>query len=82
MALGLAAVGKPFTADDLPLPLDSFVKGGGAAFLILVPLWAGSLYWHLQAGARISQAGIILLLFAREAITFAYGEIGTDEKRG
>jgi MFS family permease len=73
--IGLAAIGTPFTTDDLPRPFNTLVKGVEAAFLVLILLWAGSHYSHQQAAVRILQAGVIVVLFAREAVIFAYGKI-------
>lgn len=73
--IGLAVIGTPFATDDLPRPFNTLVKGGEAAFLVLMLLWAGSHYLHRQAAFRIMQAGIIVVLFAWEAIIFAYGKI-------
>jgi hypothetical protein len=60
--------------------LQAVVKAGGVAFLILGVLFAWSQWSHRQASSRIVNGGFMLLLFAWEALFFAYGSVRTDRE--
>jgi hypothetical protein len=55
--------------------LKATVNVGRAAFLILVALFVWSARSHHPASSHIVEDGLIVLLFAWEALFFAYGEM-------
>jgi hypothetical protein len=62
--------------------LRPMLKAGGLAFLILVLLWAWSQWARVEAASRISQAALMVLLFAWEALFFQYGALRSMETPG
>jgi hypothetical protein len=86
--IGLAIIGSRITRrrtvdlnwQSVPYQMRSVLKGmvktAGAAFSILILLFAWSQWSHHQASSRALQAGLIVLAFVWEALFLAYGDEG------
>jgi hypothetical protein len=91
---GLAVIGsriaKPPTMDldwqtvpeRVRPALIAVVKAARAAFLILVLVFVWDQWSHHRAPAQLVQAGLIMLVFAGEALFFAYGKMRAVENAG
>jgi hypothetical protein len=92
--IGLVVIGsriaKPRTVDldweSVPEwmrpALKATVRAGGAAFLILGLILVWNQWSHRQASAHIVEYGFMALLFAQEALFFAYGRMRAEESAG